>query len=85
VCREFLPEKLVWSILTQLVLALHYCHTGGADPPYLEGSLSATTEGSSTGSTKTLSHIVLHRDIKPENSTPIRPLFTRLLTLGQSS
>ena len=49
-------------------MALHYCHTGGADPPYLEGSLSATSEGSSNGSTKTLSHIVLHRDIKPENS-----------------
>lgn len=82
--REFLPEKLVWSILTQLVLALHYCHTGGADPPYLEGSLSATSENSS-GSTKQLSHIVLHRDLKPENSkTPPPCPQRRILTLYQS-
>lgn len=64
--REFLPEKLVWSIITQLCLALHYCHTGGSDPPFLEGSLSQN----SNTSTKQTNHIVLHRDIKPENSTP---------------
>jgi len=63
-CSEFLPEKLIWSILTQLVLALHYCHTGGAEPPLLEGSLS---QNSSSG-TKPTGQIVLHRDIKPENS-----------------
>jgi NIMA (never in mitosis gene a)-related kinase len=56
----------MWSILTQLVLALHYCHTGGTEPPLLEGSLSQN----SNTSTKTTGQIVLHRDIKPENSTP---------------
>ena len=64
-CREFLPEKLMWSIITQLVLALHYCHSGGSEPPFLEGSLSQN----SNTSTKPISQIVLHRDIKPENST----------------
>ena len=63
--REFLPEKLMWSIITQLVLALHYCHSGGSDPPFLEGSLSQN----SNTTTKPTSQIVLHRDIKPENST----------------
>jgi serine/threonine protein kinase len=67
-CREFLPEKLMWSIITQLVLALHYCHSGGSEPPFLEGSLS---QDSNTG-TKPASQIVLHRDIKPENSSPSR-------------
>jgi NIMA (never in mitosis gene a)-related kinase 2 len=63
---EFLPEKLMWSIITQLVLALHYCHTGGSEPPFLEGSLSQN----SNTTTKPPSQIVLHRDIKPENSIP---------------
>jgi len=63
--REFLPEKLMWSILTQLALALHYCHSGGADPPLLEGSLSQN----SNASAKPTGQIVLHRDIKPENSS----------------
>lgn len=61
---EYLPEKLMWSIITQLVLALHYCHTGGSEPPLLEGSLSQN----SNTSTKSTGQIVLHRDIKPENS-----------------
>src|SRR5271170_767277 len=65
--REFLPEKLMWSIITQLVLALHYCHTGGAEPPFIEGSLS---QNSNNSSTKTTTQIVLHRDIKPENGRP---------------
>jgi len=60
----------MWSIITQLVLALHYCHTGGADPPYLEGSLS---QNSNNSTTKTTNHIVLHRDIKPENSPSLPP------------
>ena len=54
------------------MLALHCCHTGGADPPYLEGSLSATSD-STNSNAKPLSHIVLHRDLKPENSNPHLP------------
>jgi serine/threonine protein kinase len=73
--REFLPEKLMWSILTQLVLALHYCHTGGSDPPMLEGSISQN----SNSSTKQTGQIVLHRDIKPENSIPLPYLLTHSL------
>jgi serine/threonine protein kinase len=65
--REHLPEKLMWSIITQLVLALHYCHTAGSEPPLLEGSLSQN----SNSSTKSTGQIVLHRDIKPENSMPL--------------
>lgn len=66
-CSEFLPEKLMWSIATQILLALHYCHTGGAEPPILEGSLS---QNSNNNSSKSTGQIVLHRDIKPENSIP---------------
>ena len=63
----------MWSILTQLVLALHYCHTGGADPPLLEGSISQNSASKPTG------QIVLHRDIKPENSTSPQYQLTSLL------
>ena len=68
--REFLPEKLMWSIITQLVLALHYCHSGGSEPPFLEGSLSQNSN-TSTSTNKPTNQIVLHRDIKPENSTSL--------------
>jgi NIMA (never in mitosis gene a)-related kinase len=72
--REFLPEKLMWSILTQLLLALHYCHTGGADPPIFEGSLSQNSNNNNNSSSnKQTNQIVLHRDIKPENSPPPTP------------
>ena len=65
----------MWSIITQLVLALHYCHTGGAEPPLLEGSISTNSNGA-----KPTGQIVLHRDIKPENSIP-NPTFSLTFSL----
>ncbi|OLL25116.1 G2-specific protein kinase nim-1 [Neolecta irregularis DAH-3] len=50
--RTLVPESLVWTILTQLVLALHKCHY--------------ETTKSENGSSETI--CILHRDLKPENS-----------------
>ncbi|KAK6537061.1 G2-specific serine/threonine protein kinase [Arthrobotrys megalospora] len=71
------PEHVVWSIFTQLVLALYKCHHG-SDPPALEdmnegwdkkkkpGS-TATTATVNPGSTKSSREVIVHRDLKPEN------------------
>ncbi|KAJ6260859.1 Myosin-IIIB [Drechslerella dactyloides] len=68
------PEHVVWSIFTQLVLALYKCHNG-SDPPSLEDmnegwdkkkkttpALAATTGTKATGR-----EVIVHRDLKPEN------------------
>lgn len=71
-CRDkatLVPESMVWSIFTQIVLALYRCHNG-IDPPELGDSWT-------NGNTKP--HLppgakpvrILHRDLKPENSTGI--------------
>ncbi|KAL7800099.1 kinase-like domain-containing protein [Trichoderma ceciliae] len=58
-------ESFVWSIFSQLVLALYRCHYG-IDPPEVGGNVLGLTGG---GSPKTPAGAVtiLHRDLKPEN------------------
>ncbi|KAK9365269.1 kinase-like domain-containing protein [Lipomyces kononenkoae] len=63
-CRDagqFVPERIVWSILTQLVLALYRCHYG-MDPPPLNDLFAPPEDAPPIPST-----VILHRDIKPEN------------------
>ncbi|KAK9468807.1 kinase-like domain-containing protein [Lipomyces arxii] len=63
-CRDaghFVPERVVWSVLTQLVLALYRCHYG-IDPPPLTDIFAP-----SDGPPPIPSSVILHRDIKPEN------------------
>lgn len=69
------PEDIIWSILTQMLLALYRCHYG-VDAPKVENwqadrndllakidllSLERTPKSVDTR------NIVMHRDIKPEN------------------
>ncbi|KAJ3396971.1 hypothetical protein HDU92_001262 [Lobulomyces angularis] len=49
--KKFIPEAVIWSFLSQLVLALNECHNGG----------------SGTSSMSKPHPPILHRDIKPEN------------------
>ncbi|KAK6361109.1 G2-specific serine/threonine protein kinase [Orbilia blumenaviensis] len=73
------PEHVVWSIFTQLVLALYKCHHG-SDPPALEdmneswerkkkpgSSIAAAAAAANTGGSKTNREVIVHRDLKPEN------------------
>ncbi|KAF3910126.1 Myosin-IIIB [Arthrobotrys entomopaga] len=74
------PEHVVWSIFTQLVLALYKCHNG-SDPPGLEDmhegwdkkkktTLTSGTviNGAGAGVTKVNGReVIVHRDLKPEN------------------
>ncbi|KAF3902394.1 Myosin-IIIB [Dactylellina cionopaga] len=74
----FVPEHVVWSIFTQLVLALYKCHNG-SDPPALEDMNDGwdkkkkvtpvvTTALNGAGGTKISGReVVVHRDLKPEN------------------
>ncbi|KAK9477834.1 kinase-like domain-containing protein [Lipomyces japonicus] len=63
-CREsgqLVPERVVWSIITQLVLALYRCHHG-MDPPPLTDLFAPPDDAMPVTTT-----VILHRDIKPEN------------------
>lgn len=60
------PENLVWSIFTQIVLALYRCHNGVNPPDVGDGYASQSMEPKLGG--RGSSPRVLHRDLKPENS-----------------
>lgn len=69
-CREsgeYVPEDVVWSVFTQLILALYRCHYN-TDPP-APGDLFSTRgpNGEPVDSPPIPSTVILHRDIKPDN------------------
>lgn len=59
---ERVPERIVWSIFTQLLLALYRCHFGQDAPPLTD---LFTTQGDEDEVYP--SNVILHRDIKPDN------------------
>lgn len=59
---EYVPENMVWSVFTQLTLALYRCHYNTDPPPV--GELFNATDGASPPQPDT---VILHRDIKPDN------------------
>lgn len=59
---EYVPESMVWSVFTQLTLALYRCHYNSAPPP--AGELFNTNECMNPPQPAT---VILHRDIKPDN------------------
>ncbi|KAH0491767.1 hypothetical protein TgHK011_003176 [Trichoderma gracile] len=58
-------ESFVWSIFSQLVLALYRCHYG-VDPPDVGGNVLGTAGGMAP-KTPAGAVTILHRDLKPEN------------------
>lgn len=66
-CREsneYVPENVVWSIFTQLILALYRCHFNTDPPP--PGDMFCL-DSSDVSTPITPSTVILHRDIKPDN------------------
>ncbi|PQK16409.1 hypothetical protein BB8028_0006g07290 [Beauveria bassiana] len=60
-------ESFVWSIFSQLVLALYRCHYG-IDPPEVGTNILGLTQGvASAPKTPAGAMTILHRDLKPEN------------------
>ncbi|KAK0392868.1 hypothetical protein NLU13_2362 [Sarocladium strictum] len=61
-------ESFVWSIFSQLVLALFRCHYG-VDPPDVGSNVLGLTQGTVAGTPKVPAGTmtILHRDLKPEN------------------
>ncbi|KAG6040403.1 hypothetical protein E4U41_000647 [Claviceps citrina] len=61
-------ESFVWSIFSQLVMALYRCHYG-VDPPEVGANALGLTQGSASGTPKVPAGAmtILHRDLKPEN------------------
>jgi NIMA (never in mitosis gene a)-related kinase len=65
----YVPESMVWSVFTQLVLALYRCHYN-ADPPPPGDLFTANVNGTSiTVDTPPPqpTTVILHRDLKPDN------------------
>ncbi|KAL7934178.1 kinase-like domain-containing protein [Trichoderma chlorosporum] len=58
-------ESFVWSIFSQLVLALYRCHYG-IDPPEVGGNVLGVAAGMAP-KTPAGAVTILHRDLKPEN------------------
>lgn len=61
-------ESFVWSIFSQLVMALYRCHYG-VNPPEVGSNVLGLTQGSASGNPKVPAGTmtILHRDLKPEN------------------
>ncbi|OAA40054.1 NIMA-like protein kinase [Metarhizium rileyi] len=61
-------ESFVWSIFSQLVMALYRCHYG-VDPPEAGANALGLTQGNANGTPKMPAGAmtILHRDLKPEN------------------
>lgn len=61
-------ESFVWSIFSQLVMALYRCHYG-VDPPEVGANVLGLTQGNAAGGPKVPAGTmtILHRDLKPEN------------------
>lgn len=61
--NTLVPENVVWSVFTQLVLALFRCHYNTDPPPPDDPFLDTDC----TAAPPTPDSFVLHRDIKPDN------------------
>ncbi|KAH7239082.1 kinase-like domain-containing protein [Fusarium tricinctum] len=61
-------ESFVWSIFSQLVMALYRCHYG-TDPPEVGTNVLGLTQGTVGNGPKVPAGTmtILHRDLKPEN------------------
>lgn len=59
------PESFVWSIFSQLLMALYRCHYA-VDPPAAGTNVLGLTKGTAP-KVPTGSMTILHRDLKPEN------------------
>ncbi|OBS19661.1 hypothetical protein FPOA_11386 [Fusarium poae] len=61
-------ESFVWSIFSQLVMALYRCHYG-VDPPEVGSNVLGLTQGNAAAGPKVPAGTmtILHRDLKPEN------------------
>jgi serine/threonine protein kinase len=65
--NRFAEEEFVWSIFSQIVMALYRCHYGNDPPEVGKTPLKSVDTVKSVAVKKEL--MILHRDLKPENST----------------
>lgn len=79
---EWAQESFVWSIFSQLSMALYRCHYG-VDPPEVGANVLGLLKGTASSGPKVPAGTmtILHRDLKPENGECTRPLACRLTDL----
>ena len=64
--NKMADEDFVWSVFSQLVMALYRCHYGD-DPPEVGRNVMGLSSDAKP-LRKTSHAMILHRDLKPENS-----------------
>ena len=64
--NKMADEDFVWSVFSQLVMALYRCHYG-EDPPEVGRNVMGLSSDAKP-LRKTSHAMILHRDLKPENS-----------------
>ena len=64
--NEYAPESYVWSVLSQLVVALYRCHYG-ENPPDAGAEEQKGLRSKLVSKEQANSYMILHRDLKPDN------------------
>ena len=64
--NEYAPESYVWSVFSQLVVALYRCHYG-ENPPDAGGEEQKGLRSKLVSKEQMNSYMILHRDLKPDN------------------
>ena len=65
--NHYAEESFVWSIFSQLVVALYRCHYGVDAPEVGQNVLGPVKTVVSSGLRSKTQVMILHRDLKPEN------------------
>ena len=64
--NEYAPESYVWSVFSQLVVALYRCHYG-ENPPDAGAEEQKGLRSKLVSKEQMSSYMILHRDLKPDN------------------
>ncbi|KAL9090988.1 MAG: hypothetical protein Q9159_001614 [Coniocarpon cinnabarinum] len=65
--NKMADEDFVWSVFSQLVMALYRCHYGEDPPEVGRNVMGLSSDAKPARKTQHANAMILHRDLKPEN------------------